>query len=243
MIALEPGAAGAFMQRLGPGDRRDVRPAARDRLGVGAHRGARAGAAGGAAPRSRLRLRRLRSQAAARCATTPPARPTSRRACEALLAEAGIAAQTRRPRAASTTARGRRCATSIRLPTSRCCRSPSCRARARRSSSRSARRSRRSPPRACSCSAAAASRTTCAACSPTACAPPTDQPEIAGKPGVPRLDRASAAGARLGRTVRLSQPGAARGRHASDRRAPAAVVRRGRRRRPRRPRRCACTTA
>ena len=52
--------------------------------------------------------------------------------------------------------------------------------------------------------------------------------------GVPPLDRRARQGARLGRALRLSQPGAARGRHAPDRRAPAAVVRRSRRRRARR---------
>ena len=49
MIALEPGAAGAFMQRLGPAIDAAVRPAAGDRHRLGAHRGAHAGACSAAA--------------------------------------------------------------------------------------------------------------------------------------------------------------------------------------------------
>ena len=64
MIALEPGAAGAFMQRLGPDRRRHLRPTPGDRHRVGAHGGARSRRPRRAAPRGDLRLRRLRSDLA-----------------------------------------------------------------------------------------------------------------------------------------------------------------------------------
>ena len=73
-------------------------------------------------------------------------------------------------------------------------------------------------------------------------APPVrERAASAGRPARARrqrrvspLDRRARAGAGLERALRLPQPGAARGRHASDRRAPAAVVRRRRGRRARR---------
>ena len=64
-----------------------------------------------------------------------------------------------------------------------------------------------------------------------------------GERGLPPLVRRARGGARLGRALRLSRPGAACRRHASDRRAPAALVRGRRRRRPRASRRCASTPA
>ena len=165
MIALEPGAAGAFLQRLGPGDRRRLRPAARAIVTVvRAHRGARAG----------RRSRRARHEAvhdfggftrSAHAALRRARRPALAPHVEQLLQ--GRHRRARATQAASTTASGCRCATSARAPTSPCCPSPS-RPTIRRqqlfelgAALRAAGRRRRAGS-----SAPAASRTTCASSRP-----------------------------------------------------------------------------
>ena len=138
----------------------------------------------------------------------------------ALLRAAGIAGASRSTKAASTTAPGPRCATSI--PTRDIPIVPlRLRARAirRRSQFALGARSLARSPTGVRRSAAAASPTTCGACSAggLACVP-TRRGRRSRERGVPPLDRRTRDGARLGRPVRLPQPGAARGRHASDRR-------------------------
>ena len=244
MIALEPGAAGAFMQRARPGHRR--RPSAGRRRSSRSRRTRRARRRCCSPARSTRRstTSAASTEAAARCATTRPARRRSPTRVRGLLASAGIAAHRvdrRRPRPRHL---DRPALHATRRPTSRCCRWPSCPtpapaqqfalgaalapladegvliARQRQHHAQPAPRLRRRPARA--------DRT---------------QPEIPESAAFRDWFAERSAARDWDALFAYRTPRAARRRHAPDRRAPAALVRRRRRRRPRGRAGARCTTA